>query len=421
MISVSLVAYIQVPLSQKIAVITCFLPRVLVLGAALIRLIWLYPATPHNFPEYRLWIPTIISQAQLFLSITTASIPYMVPFFKNLDGSLRTTYIATNRDQHANHDLGRSASSLWFRRNKRTKTVDLQNTSGSNSTHDKLAPQTWHCVPTPEPLTPLSQSVLSSSPFRKASVGGLNIYIPHRDPQRQQSVEWASPRTESSCALSPICTSSQTLLLQSFIPSRKAPSPPHKIHSPRPATTSSCYSSRVPTPVSGIPRAERYSLFPPVHPPHVSPRPNRTTISPSRVPPISSIQSKIVSGVANLPGWSNKYSPSISHIPPKFSTTKHLNVRPLIVPSEEEKSRPGSFQDLTSPMGAAINSWFSTKHTEQTMPLPIYMPSVRYDMTPGHMRSPVRTEIPRNDHCPSGECLSTTQGTEHQVCLHCVA
>ena len=400
MISVSLVAYIQVPLSQKIAVITCFLPRVLVLSAALIRLIWLYPATPHSFPEYRLWIPTIISQAQLFLSIATASIPYMVPFFKNLDGSLRTTYMATNRDQHVNHDLGRSSSSLWFRRNKESKTINPRCASMSGFTQYKLAPQASPCVPTPEPLTPLSQSMLSSSPFRKASASGLNIYIPHRDPQRKQSMEWGSPRTESSCALSPICTSSQTLLLQSFIPSRKAPSPPYKVYSLRPATPSSYYSSRAPTPVPVLPRAERFSLFPTERRSHISPQPNGTPIFSSQVPPIPGIRSRIVSDVADLPGWSNKYSPSNSHAPPKFSTTRHLNVRPLMVPSEEKKLRPNSIQDLTSPMGAAINSWFSRTDTEQTMPSPIYMPSVRHNTISGHMRSPTRTDILHDDRHP---------------------
>ncbi|KAF7445481.1 hypothetical protein TUN199_07291 [Pyrenophora tritici-repentis] len=189
MISVNLVAYIQVPLSQKVAFITCFLPRVLVLGAALIRLIWLYPTTPQSLPEYRLWIPVIISQAQLFLSIATASIPYMVPFFKNLDVNLRTPYLATKRDRLANHRLGPSASSLWFRRSRKPKDLALWDPGAETSAQYKLAPQASPCLPTPRPLTPLSPQVIPSLPNSKSSVRGLNIYIPHRDPQRQRSID----------------------------------------------------------------------------------------------------------------------------------------------------------------------------------------------------------------------------------------
>ncbi|EFQ88355.1 hypothetical protein PTT_15798 [Pyrenophora teres f. teres 0-1] len=190
MISVNLVAYIQVPLSQKVAVITCFLPRVLVLGAALIRLIWLYPAAPYNIPEYRLWIPIILSQAQLFLSIVTGSIPFMVPFFKNLDVSLRTPCLATKRDRLVNHSLARSASSLWFRRSRKSKALALWDPGAETSTQYKLAPQASPCIPTPRPLAPLSPSVIPSSPYGKSSLRGLNIYIPHRNLQRQRSMDW---------------------------------------------------------------------------------------------------------------------------------------------------------------------------------------------------------------------------------------
>ncbi|KAG9187526.1 hypothetical protein G6011_05397 [Alternaria panax] len=61
-LSIYLVAYLQVRLSRKLAVIACFAPRMLVLSAALVRLILLYPATPHSDPQYRLWVPTIMSQ-----------------------------------------------------------------------------------------------------------------------------------------------------------------------------------------------------------------------------------------------------------------------------------------------------------------------------------------------------------------------
>ncbi|KAA8613761.1 Dimer-Tnp-hAT multi-domain protein [Pyrenophora tritici-repentis] len=389
MISVNLVAYIQVPLSQKVAFITCFLPRVLVLGAALIRLIWLYPTTPQSLPEYRLWIPVIISQAQLFLSIATASIPYMVPFFKNLDVNLRTPYLATKRDRLANHRLGPSASSLWFRRSRKPKDLALWDPGAETSAQYKLAPQASPCLPTPRPLTPLSPQVIPSLPNSKSSVRGLNIYIPHRDPQRQRSIDRGSPRTESSGVLSPTCTSSQSMLLQSFIPARKAPCPPKKVQSPGSATPSSCYSSWAPTPVPVLPRAERFSLFPPQYQHYGSQQPHRTPVT-SPVPPFRPVRSQTVSGVASKPNPSvndARPAPSPDHArPPKFATTRHLYAPPLKMPSEKEIVRPGSIQDLTSPMGAAINSWF--KSARGTASQPVAIDSQLYQSQPSALSPP---------------------------------
>ncbi|KAJ4377764.1 hypothetical protein N0V83_000594 [Neocucurbitaria cava] len=64
MLSVNLVAYLKVRFSSKVAVVACFAPRLLVISAALIRLIWLYPITPHSDPQYRLWLPSIMTQVQ---------------------------------------------------------------------------------------------------------------------------------------------------------------------------------------------------------------------------------------------------------------------------------------------------------------------------------------------------------------------
>ncbi|KAI1536625.1 Atrophin-1 multi-domain protein [Pyrenophora tritici-repentis] len=419
MISVNLVAYIQVPLSQKVAFITCFLPRVLVLGAALIRLIWLYPTTPQSLPEYRLWIPVIISQAQLFLSIATASIPYMVPFFKNLDVNLRTPYLATKRDRLANHRLGPSASSLWFRRSRKPKDLALWDPGAETSAQYKLAPQASPCLPTPRPLTPLSPQVIPSLPNSKSSVRGLNIYIPHRDPQRQRSIDRGSPRTESSGVLSPTCTSSQSMLLQSFIPARKAPCPPKKVQSPGSATPSSCYSSWAPTPVPVLPRAERFSLFPPQYQHYGSQQPHRTPVT-SPVPPFRPVRSQTVSGVASKPNPSvndARPAPSPDHArPPKFATTRHLYAPPLKMPSEKEIVRPGSIQDLTSPMGAAINSWFSNTEVEHIPASPMCPPLAVHNKTPGHMRSPARVNISHHEPRPPGELLQMDRDIRSQ-CL----
>ncbi|KAF2741880.1 hypothetical protein M011DRAFT_413696, partial [Sporormia fimetaria CBS 119925] len=97
MLSVNLVAYLHVKLSEKVVVVACFAPRILVIGAALARLIYLYPITPHSNPQYNLWVPTICAQVQVCLSISTACIPYVKPFFGKVgSGSWRTSELRRN-------------------------------------------------------------------------------------------------------------------------------------------------------------------------------------------------------------------------------------------------------------------------------------------------------------------------------------
>jgi hypothetical protein len=374
-LSVNIVVYLQVRLSRKFAVIACFAPRLLVLVTALVRLVWLYPITPHNDPQYRLWLPTILSQVQACLSIATASIPYMVPFFKGLDGNLRRIPSTRSRIHLIDEDNRRSRSSLWFRRhNKSKKTLDLWDSAADASSQYERVPQVSPRVPTPRPMTPLSLLRLKTPSSSQASVRGLNIYIPCHDQRRQRSLDWASPRTESSGALSPTCASPQALLLQSFTPTRKAPSPPPKIHSPKPPSSSACYSSRALTPPVSTPHAHRFSLFPAQRSPSISPQP-RQGPSPS-VPPIRVMRSPTVSGTSRYPATLSPRSPpnhprfpvrsSSRAQPPKFSTTTYLQTPPLPTAMSGSGTRPGSVQDLTSAMGAAINSWFSTSDSEDS-------------------------------------------------------
>jgi hypothetical protein len=378
MLSIHLVAYLQVRLSRKFAVIACFAPRVLVLSAAIVRLVLLHPPTPYSEPQYRLWVPAIMSQGHVCLSIATASIPYMVPFFKSLDGHLRRTHSAKSRLHLIDEETGRSRSSLWFRRHRKTKALDLWSTTTDADVPYSRVPQTSPYIPAPRPLSPFSSPRPQTPLGKQASVRGLNIYIPCRDPRRQRSLDWASPRTESSGVLSPSCASPQALLSNSFIPSRKAPSPPTKIYSARTTSPSSCYSSRTATPALTTPYADRFSLFPPQC--SSSPQPQQSPSLASSIPPIRAMRSQTVSttkGSPFLPSLKSPASPgsllirSSSHVRPrKFSTTTHLQTPPLITTHEGGGFRPGSIQDLTSPMGAAINGWFSSSEKKYPSPSP---------------------------------------------------
>lgn len=446
MLSVHLVACLQVRLSRKFAVIACFAPRILVLSASLVRFILLYPATPHSGPQYRLWVPAIMSQGHVCLSIATASIPYMVPFFKGLHSDLRRTHFTKSRLHSIDEEAGRSKSSLWFRRHNKTKALDLWDPFADADAQYDHVPQVSPCLPTPRPLSPLSPPRPYTRLGKQASVRGLNIYIPFRDPRRQRSLDWASPRTESSGALSPSCASPQALLLQSFIPSRKAPSPPSRIHSPMPTSSSSCYSSRTPTPALTTPYAQRFSLFPPDCSSSISPQSQQSPCLASIIPPIRVIRSQTVSRVTELPGLSNLKSPpspatlpvrsSSRALPPKFSTTTHLQTPPLITAHEVRGFRPGSIQDLTSPMGAAINGWFSSAKTKYPSPLPspidtspdrqpkidqYELASMQSTDTPrspplSHMRSQARVDIPHDvPRSPRDALLSMRTSTSQMI------
>lgn len=425
MLSIHLVVNLQVRLSRKLAVIACFVPRVLVLSVAIVRLVLLYPATLHGDPQYRLWVPAIISQAHVCLSIATASIPYMVPFFKGMDGDLRRSHSTKSRLHLIDEETGRSKSSLWFRRHNKTKALELWNPTADAVVPYNRVPQLSPYIPAPRPLSPLSPPRPQTPLGKQASVRGLNIYIPCRDPRRQRSLDWSSPRTESSGVLSPSCASPQALLSQSFIPSRKAPSPPTKIYSPRPSSSSSCYSSRTPTPALITPYAERFSLFPSQSSSSVLPQPQYSPSLASRVPPIRAMRSQTIYTAIKSPDPSVLKSPSAAGVLMarstsrtqlrKFSTTTHLQTPPLITTHEGSGIRPDSIQDLTSPMGAAINGWFSSARTNYPSPSspmgapPNWQPKGdEYELSqmrsvanarsppPSHIRSHARADIPQD-------------------------
>ncbi|RAR05456.1 hypothetical protein DDE82_003923 [Stemphylium lycopersici] len=374
--SLCLVVFNKLRMYRKVLVASCFAPRLLVAVAALARLIWMYPVTPRYDRQHELWVPTVISQIQLCLSIATASIPFMVPYFGGFSGNLRRVASAKSTMHLLNEEDARSKSSLWFRRHQKVDAIDLWDLTAGSAVQYERVPKASPRIPSTRPITPLSPPRVQESPKDQARLHGLNIYIPCRDPRRKQSLDLASPRTQSSGVLSPSCTSPHAYLLSSFIPSRKAPTPPVKAYSPRPPTPSSCYSSRSPTPVSPAPDRQRLSLFPSQRLRVVSPRVQYTTSQSPNSKPIrkmrtavdySNAMSVAQPGPGGLParGKFSTRSPRRAQ-PPKFSIATQLQI-PQLSKLDENKTRPRSAQDLTSPMGAAINNWFSS---ENTQPLP---------------------------------------------------
>ncbi|CAO2647581.1 Nn.00g085030.m01.CDS01 [Neocucurbitaria sp. VM-36] len=370
MLSVNLVAYLKVRFSRKVAVVACFAPRVLVISAALIRLIWLYPITPHRDPQYRLWLPSIMTQVQVCLSISTACIPYMVPFFKSLEGSLRRTYSTKSRELRIEGAHERTRLSIWSRRHKKGKVLNSRDWTAVASLQYDRVPQVSPHIPTPTPMSPLTPIRLYTPPSRSPSERRLSIRIPDSDTQRKDMNDIASPQTASSFALSATCKSPHPLLSQSFVPTRKAPTPPPKTHSVYPPTVSSNYSSGAPTP-SSTPRTQRFSLFPSQRSSSRSPQLSQRALTSPGIASIRELRSNAVSstiGYSNslrpynrADGGANRSRASSNTQAPKFSTAPQPQSAPPTTTARNKlQKRPASVQDLTSPMGAAINNYFNS-------------------------------------------------------------
>ena len=243
MLSVNLVIYLKVKASRKFAVVACFAPRILVVGASLTRLVYLYPITPHTNPAFNLWIPVICTQVQVSLSLATACIPYMRPFFYKTEsdglkgGESRRKMIITDEE------CGHYASGGYLRGHKR----------GQNQSEDS-ATSTWGYVrtadvspriPSPPPLSPLTPPRLvtppnscetSSGVSRSPSERGLRLNIPPPESQVKRE-KMGFPQTESSYALSPECLSPPFFLPDSAtfsaIPlTPREPIPPPRSHTP---------------------------------------------------------------------------------------------------------------------------------------------------------------------------------------------
>jgi hypothetical protein len=281
MLSVNLVAYSKISLSKKFAVVGCFAPRVLVIGASLARLVYLYPITPHDNPAFALWIPTTCTQVQVCLAVVTACLPYMRPLLvakdsnrwrgagaKRKNGGLSevSSYGCCSFSRIKAHKRGHgsSADSSAFTVSKTGRALDI-------------SPR----IPTPRALSPLTpprlRTPLSSSAgsIRRPSSSGLRLEIPPPEihVRRASQVGIISPQTASSHALSPECLSAQALLSppQAYPPTflgNGTPSPPPPSHNPQTSASGSRRSLESAANLATSP--PRFSLFPQTRTPRYS-------------------------------------------------------------------------------------------------------------------------------------------------------
>lgn len=270
MLSVDLVAHLRVRITRKFAVVACFAPRLLVVAAALVRAVYLYQVTPHGNPEYDLWISTIFTQAHVCASICTACIPYMVPFFKSLQGSIWRSYSTrswTARSRSC-HVPGTPPNVL----RKREANIRFESPKSFNSLIKEpervsiVSPR----IPSPTPISPfmpppistLRLPITSPNASEVRTARGLSVSGTLYDSESDQLFEMVSLQTAMCCVPSPIEPPARARLSSSVtVGSSETSENLALLGSPDPSSSSSCYSSRATTPT----RAEhqpRFSLFP---------------------------------------------------------------------------------------------------------------------------------------------------------------
>ncbi|KAF2815718.1 uncharacterized protein BDZ99DRAFT_121327 [Mytilinidion resinicola] len=87
-LSIMLVWDLRIPISRKAVVVGCFAPRVLVIAAAACRLAYLATISPHKNPAFNVWVSVICTEVQICLSISTACIPCIKPFFEGVESGV---------------------------------------------------------------------------------------------------------------------------------------------------------------------------------------------------------------------------------------------------------------------------------------------------------------------------------------------
>ncbi|PVI00811.1 hypothetical protein DM02DRAFT_373631 [Periconia macrospinosa] len=352
MLSVNLVYYLKVKASRKVAVVACFAPRILVIAASLTRLVYLYPITPHTNPAFNLWIPVIVTQVQASLSIVTACIPYMRPFFYSSDAQVPEDKGSRRHMMVGEESYTHFSSNGYARGHKRGQGLS-QDTTTPNSwpnswdygrNHD-VSPR----IPSPAPLSPLLPPRLTTPPnsyettSRSPSERGLKLQIPKRDTSAGRRATFISPQTASSHALSPDCMSpvAQPFLTNNdeYFPiplAPRSPTPPQPCHTPPNAAVYSGDDSDTEPPVRN-PRT-RFSLFPS----HQAPRyslvpqlnPQPPTSNPTNVLEHSRSHSRTLTGATSMPRLTPQVgaheTPTTSSAPP----AEHAQHQPSAAPPQ---------------------------------------------------------------------------------------
>lgn len=269
MLSVDLVAHLRVRVSRKLTVVACFAPRLLVVSAAVVRMTYLYRVSPHENPEYRLWTTTICTQVHVSISICTACIPYMVPFFKSLQGNIWRSYSA--RNWTTKPMIHRAPGQSPNRLRKREANIRFESPkpfSGLIREPERVSIVSPR-IPSPTPI----------SPFMPPPIAALQLPVHPPAPEETRDIlisvsdtmydsdsdelfDMVSLQSAMCFSPSPIEQPSQARLSSVAVLDMSEPfAYSALLDSPDPSSSSSCYSSRVSTPTKSV-STPRFSLFP---------------------------------------------------------------------------------------------------------------------------------------------------------------
>ena len=358
LLSVDLVAHLRVRMRRKFAVVACFAPRLVVVAAALVRALYLYQVTPHENPEYDLWKATICTQIHVCASICTACIPYMVPFFKSLQGNIWRSYSTRSWSaarRRSVHLSGQSPNRL----RKREANIRFESPKLLNSVIREpervsiVSPR----IPSPSPISPFLPPPIATlrvpTPTPRASecreARAVSVSGTVYDSESDEVFDMVSLQTAMCFAPSPIEPPAQARLSNAAIADVEAFEYLALLASPDPSNSSSCYSSCASSPTRATSNP-RFSLFPqetqrytPLH--SMPERKLSSSTRQARVPHLVSDD-----GATRLQARQTLPNPAILHdfddsahparsassrSHPKFSTTPRLHASPpTTVPSE---------------------------------------------------------------------------------------
>ncbi|KAF2258221.1 hypothetical protein CC78DRAFT_587384 [Lojkania enalia] len=399
MLSVNLVAYVKIKLARKVTVVACFAPRILVIAAALARLIYLFPITPHGNPEFNLWIPVICTQVQVCLSISTACIPYMGIFLKCVD-------IGLWRSDGYRRTLG------GYAKTKGKEVYSLDSTAAGTSLKFSRTSDVSPRIPSPAPLSPITPLRWNTPPNTKPrtpSERGLRLHIPAPETRQAINNDNPSPQTASSHALSPECISPQPLLSPGTMRVKRQPSPPPRSHSPRPQAFVSPYGSPDPNNLSPQEVAPPVTIpkFPRPPSAQYSPFPPAYKKPPLPIPPAPTSRARSTSRDRRISNPRMQSNNAATRFPVRTSSLANQNQRQRQVkfsPTVKQHSASSS-QDSTIP------SYYTTLPTSQhtSTSTPSVIPS--YYMTTPPMQP---SAFPRS---PPSHQVSSPQRQRNQRIL----
>ncbi|KAI1409820.1 hypothetical protein F5Y13DRAFT_181693 [Hypoxylon sp. FL1857] len=103
---------LQIARSKKVIVLSIFLTRIFVIATAAVQLAIFYSAFPDPDVTQSMWLPVILNQVVICVSILTACLPYLKPFMESLESGIVRVENIPGSEEELSHD--RSGASAYY-------------------------------------------------------------------------------------------------------------------------------------------------------------------------------------------------------------------------------------------------------------------------------------------------------------------